>query len=64
MVRKKVEGNEDQRRAAASTARRNRTILANAADYAIELGLLDANPIRAIKWAAPRYPARSTAEAL
>jgi hypothetical protein len=29
--------------AAASTARRNRTILANAMDYAIELGLLEAN---------------------
>jgi integrase len=44
----------DGKNAAASTARRNRTILANAADYAIELGLLDANPIRAIKWAAPK----------
>lgn len=40
--------------AAASTARRNRTILANAADYAVELGLLETNPIRAIKWAAPK----------
>src|SRR5438552_8868240 len=44
----------DGKNAAASTARRNRTILANAADYAVELGLLDANPIRAIKWAAPK----------
>jgi integrase len=44
----------DGRNAAASTARRNRTILANAADYAVELGLLDTNPIRAIKWAAPK----------
>jgi integrase len=44
----------DGRNAAASTARRNRTILANAADYAMELGLLDTNPIRAIKWAAPK----------
>jgi integrase len=44
----------DGKDAAASTARRNRTILANAADYAMELGLLDTNPIRAIKWAAPK----------
>ena len=44
----------DGRNAAASTARRNRTILANAADYAVELGLLDTNSIRAIKWAAPK----------
>jgi integrase len=44
----------DGRTAAASTARRNRTILANAADYAIELGLLETNSIRAIKWAAPK----------
>jgi integrase len=44
----------DGKNAAASTARRNRTILANAADYAVELGLLDANPIRAIKWAAAK----------
>src|SRR6516225_608104 len=44
----------DGKNAAASTARRNRTILANAADYAMELGLLDTNPIRMIKWAAPK----------
>jgi integrase len=44
----------DGKNAAASTARRNRTILANAADYAVELGLLETNSIRAIKWAAPK----------
>jgi len=44
----------DGKNAAASTARRNRTILANAADYAVELGLLDTNSIRAIKWAMPK----------
>src|SRR5215469_837869 len=47
-------GLADGKNAAASTARRNRTILANAADYAMELGLLDTNAIRAIKWAAPK----------
>jgi hypothetical protein len=38
----------------AAALSRNRIILANVADYAMELGLLDANPIRAIKWAAPK----------
>jgi integrase len=40
--------------AAASTSRRHRTILANAMDYAIERGLLEANPVRALKWTAPK----------
>src|SRR6266536_1467597 len=40
--------------AAASTARRHRTILRNAMEYAKELGLLDANPITALKWKAPK----------
>ena len=44
----------DGKNAAASTARRNRTILANAMDYAVELGLLETNPIRALKWRAPK----------
>jgi integrase len=34
--------------------RRNRAILANALDYGVELGLLDTNPIRALKWTAPK----------
>lgn len=47
--------NIDGRRAAASTARRHRVILANALDYAHELGAIDAgkNPIREVKWKAP-----------
>lgn len=44
----------DGKNAAASTARRHRTILANAMDYAVERGLLDTNPIRALKWTAPK----------
>ena len=40
--------------AAASTARRHCTIPANAMDYAVELNLLDSNPIRALKWTAPK----------
>ena len=42
-------GRLDGRSAAASTARRNRTILANAIDYAVEVGLLHGNPIRTLK---------------
>ncbi|GIH81199.1 tyrosine-type recombinase/integrase [Planobispora longispora] len=40
--------------AAASTARRNRAILFNALEYAVELKLLNANPIRGLKWQAPK----------
>jgi integrase len=47
-------GRLDGKNAAASTARRNRTILANVMDYAVELGLLDTNPIRALKWTPPK----------
>ena len=47
-------GRLDGKNAAASTARRHRTILANAMDYAVELGHLDTNPIRALKWTAPK----------
>ncbi|HEX4661826.1 MAG TPA: tyrosine-type recombinase/integrase [Streptosporangiaceae bacterium] len=47
-------GRLDGKNAAASTARRHRTILANAMDYAVELGLLETNPIRALKWTAPK----------
>jgi integrase len=47
-------GRLDGKNAAASTARRHRIILANAMDYAVELGLLETNPIRAIKWSAPK----------
>ena len=44
----------DGRNAAASTARRHRIILANAMDYAVERSLLETNPIRVLKWTAPR----------
>jgi integrase len=47
-------GTVDGKVAAASTGRRHRTILANAMDYAIERGLLEANPVRALKWTAPK----------
>ncbi|MGK5555857.1 tyrosine-type recombinase/integrase [Actinomadura kijaniata] len=44
--------------AAATTARKHRMVLANALDYAVELGLLDGNPVRALRW----KPARITGE--
>jgi integrase len=47
-------GRLDGKNATASTARRHRIILANAMDYAVELGLLETNPIRALKWTAPK----------
>lgn len=40
----------DGRRAAPDTVRKHRMLLGNAMDYAIELALLDTNPIRTIKW--------------
>jgi integrase len=47
-------GRVDGTNAAASTARRHRIILANAMDYAVELGLLETNPIRTLKWTTPK----------
>ncbi|GAA3106033.1 tyrosine-type recombinase/integrase [Nonomuraea salmonea] len=40
--------------AATSTIRRHKTILQNALDYAVELKLLDANPIKSLKWKPPK----------
>jgi integrase len=51
-------GRLDGSNAAASTARRHRIILANAMDYAVELGLLEMNPIRVLKWTAPKVSAQ------
>jgi len=34
--------------------RRNRAVLLNALDYAVELKLLDINPVKGIKWRAPK----------
>jgi hypothetical protein len=41
-------------RAAATSARRHRAVLFNALQYAVELGLLDANPVKDLRWTAPR----------
>ncbi|MFD8562131.1 tyrosine-type recombinase/integrase [Streptosporangium canum] len=44
----------DGKRAATSTVLRNKTILQNALDYAVELKLLPENPLKGIKWKAPK----------
>ena len=44
----------DGTRAAATSARRNRAVLFNALQHAAELGLIDANPIKDLRWTAPR----------
>lgn len=44
----------DGSRAAPSTIQRNRAILHNACEYAVELNMLTRNPIKAIKWKAPK----------
>ena len=40
--------------AAPSTVRRNRAIMYNALEYAVELRLLNQNPVKAVKWKAPK----------
>ncbi|MEU9837753.1 hypothetical protein AB0C69_00870 [Actinomadura sp. NPDC048032] len=40
--------------AAPSTVQRNRAILHNACEYAVELNLLARNPVKVIKWKAPK----------
>ncbi|WP_169809064.1 hypothetical protein [Microtetraspora fusca] len=44
----------DGKRAATSTVLRNKTILQNAMDYAVELKLLPTNPVKGLKWKPPR----------
>ena len=40
--------------AAPTSVRRNRAVLLNALDYAVELKLLDQNPVKYLKWRAPK----------
>ncbi len=44
----------DGTRAAATSARRHRAVLFNALRYAVELGLLEANPVKDLRWTTPR----------
>jgi integrase len=41
-------------RAAATSVRRNRAVLLNALEYAVELKLVEQNPIKSLKWRAPK----------
>ena len=43
----------DGSHAAPDTMRKHRMLLVNAMDYAVELELLDSNPIKSLKWTAP-----------
>ncbi|WP_219459948.1 tyrosine-type recombinase/integrase [Nonomuraea rhizosphaerae] len=43
----------DGKRAAPSTVRKHRMLLSNALDYAVELKLLPANPLKTLKWKVP-----------
>ncbi len=45
--------------AAANTITRKRAVFHNALGYAVELGLLPANPAGKVQWRAPRPPPRS-----
>jgi integrase len=44
----------DGTQAASTSVRRNRAVLLNTLDFAVELALLDSNPVKNIKWRAPR----------
>jgi hypothetical protein len=44
----------DIRRVAATSARATRAVLFNALEYAVELGLLGSNPVKDLRWSAPR----------
>ena len=44
----------DGNRAAPTSVHRNRAVLLNALDYAVELKLLDTNPIKDLKWRVPK----------
>jgi len=44
----------DGTRVAATSARRHRAVLFNALQYAVELRLLDTNPVKGLRWTAPR----------
>lgn len=44
----------DGTRAAATSVRRNRAVLLNALEYAVELKVLEENPLKHVKWRAPQ----------
>ncbi|HEV2636146.1 MAG TPA: hypothetical protein VGX23_13415 [Actinocrinis sp.] len=50
----RLSGRQDGSPAAASMAMRNRAIANNLMSYAIEMGVLNANPLKAVKWTKPK----------
>jgi integrase len=48
----------DGRPAAPDTARKHRMLLVNAMDFAVELDLLESNPVKALKWTVPASGSR------
>lgn len=50
----RISRKKDGTTAAASTAQRKRMTLNNAMEYAVEIGLLKANPLKNVKWTKPK----------
>ncbi|MEU8320680.1 tyrosine-type recombinase/integrase [Nonomuraea sp. NPDC048881] len=50
----RISRTKDGRTAAANTANRKRMSLNNAMEYAVEIGALPSNPLKAVKWVKPR----------
>jgi site-specific recombinase XerD len=54
MLLSRLSRKQDGTAAAANTANRKRAVLNNLMQYAVEVGALPANPLKAIKWTRPR----------
>ncbi|MGP3935996.1 tyrosine-type recombinase/integrase [Nonomuraea sp. KM88] len=50
----RISQTKDGKAAAANTTNRKRMVLNNAMEYAVEIGALPANPLKAVKWPKPR----------
>jgi hypothetical protein len=50
----RISRKQDGTAAAANTANRKRAVLTNLMQYAVEVGALPANPLKAVKWTRPR----------
>jgi integrase len=50
----RISRKQDGTAAAANTANRKRAVLNNLMQYAIEIGVVPANPLKAVKWTGPR----------
>lgn len=50
----RISQTKDRKSAAANTANRKRMVLGSAMEYACEVGVLSANPLKAVKWTKPR----------